>query len=112
MQTRLVRPFLSGVLVLPVCLTGVVTAYQFQANRGSISFIQNRKVVSQAKPGLDGFFQAAGLVPGFYTVVASGLDGVMTFGIEVQAPLATARISKPEGRVKEEVRAQIEGERF
>ena len=82
------------------------------AKRVAVSFIQNGKLVSQAKPGVDGFFQAAGLVPGFYTVVASGLDGVMTFGIEIQPALNVAPRPNPEGRVKEDVRAQIEGERF
>jgi len=212
MQPKLVRLFLSGLLILPVCLTGVVTAYQLQsgdaasavpatpivpavaavsadpsepaaakdesetgaaaatiapsptpeptpegamdqlraqrknreyfarltvdgllpgrmqyvdgrsrglvpAKRLTVSFWQLGKLVSQARPGVDGFFQAAGLVPGFYTVVASGLDGVATFGIEIKPALTVANNPKPDAlrpdtKVRENVRAEIGGERF
>ena len=83
------------------------------AKRVSISFVQHGKVVSQARPGVDGFFQAAGLVPGFYTVVASGPDGILTFGVEVFPALTmSARNSDSERRTKENVRMDIDTERF
>ena len=83
----------------------------FPAKRVTISFVQAGKVISQARPGIDGFFQAAGLQPGFYTVVASGQDGVLTFGVEIQPALIAAR-NPAAGRAKEDVRMQIDGERF
>lgn len=82
------------------------------AKRVTINFVQHGKVVSQAKPGVDGFFQAAGLVPGFYTVVASGLDGIATFGIEIHPALKLSDNAVPDGRVKENVRMKIESEQF
>src|SRR5882724_1844921 len=33
MRAKLIQLLLSGVLVLPVCLTGIVTAFQFQESR-------------------------------------------------------------------------------
>jgi hypothetical protein len=81
------------------------------AKRVTISFVQHGRTISQAKPRVDGFFQAAGLVPGLYTVVASGLDGVLTFGIEIQSALNEAN-AKADGRVEDHVQLQIERERF
>src|SRR5450759_3692734 len=36
MQAKLIRLLLSGVLVLPVCLTGVAPGFQFQESRAAI----------------------------------------------------------------------------
>jgi len=82
------------------------------AKRVTISFVQGGKIISQARPTIDGFFQAAGLVPGYFTVVASGPEGVLAFGIEIQRALTAADNPNRDGRVKEDVQAQIEGERF
>lgn len=56
------------------------------AKRLVISFMQNGKVISRTRPGIDGVFQAHGIRPGYFTLVARGEDGMATFGVEVLAP--------------------------
>lgn len=48
----------------------------------SIAFLQNGQVVAETYPGLEGQFQVA-LAPGLYSVVGSGADGYVAFGMHV-----------------------------
>jgi len=79
------------------------------ARRMTISFVQAQKVISEARPGIDGYFQATRLQPGYYTVVASGQDGVLTFGLEVQ-PAVPAERHPAAGRAKDDLRTLIESD--
>jgi len=57
------------------------------AKRLAISFIQNRRVVARVRPGVDGVFQASGLAPGVYSMIANGPDGFLATAILVLPPV-------------------------
>jgi hypothetical protein len=48
-----------------------------------ITFIRNGRIVSKAKADKDGVFQAQGLVPGTYSVVATANNRFAAFSVEV-----------------------------
>lgn len=62
--------------------------------RATVSFLQNGKIISQARPGIDGIFQIGGLQPGVYSVIASGEDGFLAMGVEVLPALDPAQAAK------------------
>jgi hypothetical protein len=51
--------------------------------KGKVSFLQNGQVVAVAQVDLGGVFQAAGLKPGVYSVIASGPDGFAAMTVQV-----------------------------
>ena len=60
-----------------------VTGIEVAAERLTISFVQNGKVITRARPGVSGVFQASGLTPGIYSMIASGPDGFLATAISV-----------------------------
>ena len=60
-----------------------VTGIEVAAERLTISFVQNGKVMTRARPGVSGVFQASGLTPGIYSMIASGPDGFLATAISV-----------------------------
>ena len=60
-----------------------VTGIEVAAERLTISFVQNGKVMTRVRPGVSGVFQASGLTPGIYSMIASGPDGFLATAISV-----------------------------
>ncbi len=59
------------------------TGVQVAAERLTISFLQNGKIIARARPGVGGVFQASGLTPGIYSMIASGPDGFLATAVSV-----------------------------
>ncbi len=53
-----------------------------------VYFVSNNTIVGSSQVNADGSFVVTGLSSGFYSVVASGDDGVMAMGVEVIDPIA------------------------
>lgn len=54
--------------------------------RVKLYFLQSGKVVSQTTPNDDGDFQAVGLKPGTYSLVAAGQSGFAALGVRILPP--------------------------
>lgn len=54
--------------------------------RVTLFFVQNGQVVSQARANEQGDFQASGLQPGIYSLVAAGQSGFAAMGVRVLPP--------------------------
>lgn len=80
---------LSGDGLLPGRFSFVdsATGIQVAAKRLTISFLRDGKVLAQARPGVGGVFQASGLAPGVYSMIARGPDGFLATAIYVLPPL-------------------------
>jgi uncharacterized membrane protein YgcG len=63
------------------------TGIQVAAKRLTISFLRGGEVLAQARPGVGGVFQASGLAPGVYSMIASGPDGYLATAILVLPPV-------------------------
>jgi hypothetical protein len=64
----------------------------------TVLFAQNGEIKAQVEPGEGGVFQASGLGPGLYSVIASGASGFVAFGVEL-LPLEAAQVTR-EGAVE------------
>ena len=53
------------------------------AQKASIRFKRDGSTVSSVRPGFGGVFQADGVSPGVYSMVANGKDGLVAIGIRV-----------------------------
>lgn len=51
--------------------------------RVKLFFVRHGEVVSQTTPNSEGIFQATGLTPGYYSVVAEGASGMSSTGVRV-----------------------------
>lgn len=51
--------------------------------RVKLFFVRHGEVVSQATPNAEGTFQATGLTPGYYSVIADGPSGIGASGVRV-----------------------------
>jgi len=51
--------------------------------RVKLFFVRHGEVVSQASPNSEGVFQATGLTPGYYSVIADGASGMSSTGVRV-----------------------------
>jgi hypothetical protein len=72
-------------------LTGLPTF----ARQMNIAFVQNGQVVHEVAAGSEGRFEVTGMAPGIYSVVGSGPDGYVAYGIEVlPAELQAGRFAK------------------
>jgi hypothetical protein len=54
--------------------------------RVKLFFVRHGEVVSQASPNAEGVFQASGLTPGYYSVIADGQSGMSSTGVRVVPP--------------------------
>lgn len=54
--------------------------------RVKLFFVRHGEVVSQASPNAEGVFQASGLTPGYYSVIAEGQSGMSSTGVRVVPP--------------------------
>lgn len=54
--------------------------------RVKLMFVRHGEVVSQASPNAEGVFQASGLTPGYYSVIAEGQSGMSSTGVRVVPP--------------------------
>ncbi len=52
----------------------------------TIAFLQNGEVVTEVHPGIDGIFEAEGVLPGVYSLVGHGDEGYIAYGLEVLPP--------------------------
>ncbi len=59
----------------------------------TVMFAQNGEIKAQVEPGEGGVFQASGLGPGLYSVIASGASGFVAFGVEL-LPAAVAHVPR------------------
>lgn len=96
---------LPGVIMVPNRKTGLDAPGQDL----SVWFMQNGEVKSVAKPGVGGVFQAKGLVPGRYSLIASGKSGYLSAEVVVAA--APVRVSqvRPTKLANQEARTQFYG---
>ncbi len=113
-QTRSHRVQLSSDGLLPGTISVVdrTTGSLVPAVELNVLFMQNGEIKSTVKPGVAGVFQAKGLAPGIYSVIASGKSGFLAFGLEVQAAEAPPVLKRGErGETRpvkfQEVEAQL-----
>jgi hypothetical protein len=52
-----------------------------------VHFVRNGTIVSVVEPGVGGVFQASGLTPGIYSVIATGPGGLLASSVEIVPPL-------------------------
>lgn len=52
-----------------------------------VHFVRNGTIVSVVEPGVGGVFQARGLTPGIYSVIAAGPSGLLASAVEIAPPL-------------------------
>ncbi len=75
----------DGLLPGKISVINSETGVEAPATDLNIVFMQKGAVKSTAKPGVAGVFQAANLVPGVYSVIASGKSGYLATGVKVLA---------------------------
>lgn len=59
------------------------TGFASPARDLTIALLQNGQPVAEFRPGIDGIFEAEGILPGVYSLVAHGDEGYIAYGLEV-----------------------------
>ena len=73
----------DGLLTGRLNVSDSITRAQIPAENLNIKFVQRGSIVAQVKPGPGGVFQANGLTPGVYSLIASGSDGFFGCGVKI-----------------------------
>jgi hypothetical protein len=78
-----VRLSKDGLLTGRLNLADSVTGAHVAAETLTVKFVQRGSVITEVKPGPGGVFQADGLTPGVFSLIASGPDGFFASGLTI-----------------------------
>jgi hypothetical protein len=97
----------NGSLNGQVAMLDPVTGQTAQVTDLSVSFVTDNRVVAETRVNPDGTFVQANLLPGVYSMVVAGKDGIGYMGVDVVGSLAAAAGQETIIPVRMETRAGL-----